>query len=101
MPIKVYRVPKRIGTYTARVRQEAVEVEERAEATAQATLYLAQLAHTLTSQGLSFRKIAAMLSVEPFRTQVGNITVSAPWLHALAKRYAAGEVSTRDYYPKP
>lgn len=101
MPLKVYRIPKRVGTYSARVRKEAVEVEERAEATARATLYLAQLAHTMHEQGMSYRKIARLLDQEPFRTHAGGLTVSAPWLHALARRYAAGQVSLHDYYPKP
>ncbi|CAN5811431.1 hypothetical protein BH11GEM2_BH11GEM2_04900 [soil metagenome] len=101
MPIKSHRIPKRVGTYTPRVRAAATQVEENAEATAKATLFLAQLTYTMVGEGLSYRHIARLLLSEPYKTACGGLAVSASWLHALRARYEKGEQSIQDYYPKP
>ncbi len=97
MPVKKLKAPKRIGTYSRRVRHDAMAGTARVDEAAARLCWIASFAHTMRSQGTSFRKIAALLEEEPFRSKIGGSSVSVGMLHGLACRYASGQVSDADY----
>lgn len=101
MAIQKHRIPKRIGTFTQRVKNEAISKQARAEETAILTLGLAEHAYGLRQLNVSWRGIARVLTQDPWRSKVGNVAVSPAWLIQLARRYEAGERSAADYMPKP
>lgn len=98
MGVKHRKPPKRVGTYTERVKADAVAVEERLGEAADARLRLVQLVRTLRRLGFSYRRMADVLGTPEIQALAHGVpVVSAQRLQQLNAEYEGGKTSAEQF----
>lgn len=100
MPLKSLRPPRRVGTFSALAKEQAVRVADRSQDAEWAGYRLARVTALFKRQGLSFREIERLLANPEFQAvSPGLRLVTAQRLQQLHARYEAGATSASDFAP--